>query len=238
MLVTGTKSSGQVKWALAHNFMRREYYRDKYVKFAASSHFPFNVIQVKGRAPWDQALVIREKATGLTVGRSGIDGGELAKDGFTTRWSIAIDGKKFDVVTTARLVGEFEHRSHEIVVPEGVKPDAYEVVEGSYPLGLTVEGNYYDFTLGGGGRMLQGVNSAHAIAAWPVSGYGAPSVVEWFDESKQMRVNIVHGRMAVLTLVAPITAATTKVASLTYASPKPLSQAELAKDASGFIAPR
>src|SRR5688572_12052317 len=63
MLVTGTKSSGQVKWALAHNFTRREYYRDKYVKFVASSHFPFNVMQVKGRVPWDQALVIREKAT-------------------------------------------------------------------------------------------------------------------------------------------------------------------------------
>ena len=73
---------------------------------------------------------------------------------------------------------------------------------------------------------------------WPVVGYDAPTMVEWFDESKQMRVNIVHGRMVVLTLVAPMIDTVTKVASLTYASPKPLVQAELMKHASDLIAPR
>jgi hypothetical protein len=231
MLVTGTKASGQVKWALAHNFMRREYYRDKYVKFVASSHFPFNVIQIKGRAPWDQTLVIREKATGLTVGRSGITGGELTKDGITTQWSITINEKKFEIASTVRFVGEFEHRAHEIVAPDGVEAGAYEIVEGSYPLGLTIEGNFNDASLDGGGRCLRGVNSPHAIAAWNVSGYGAPQISEWFDDSKQTRVNIVHPRMAVLTLVAPIVRPRMKVASLTYASPRPLPTEEIAKRA-------
>jgi hypothetical protein len=234
MLVTGTKASGQVKWALAHNFMRREYYRDKYTKFVASSHFPFNVFQLKGRVPWDQALVIREKSTGLTVGRSAITGGELTSDGIKSIWSITISEKKFDIVTTVRLLGDFEHRTHEITAPDGISPDAYELVEGSYPLGLTVEGNYNDPAIAGG-RMLRAVNSAHAIAAWGISGYVEPQVVEWFDESKQMRVNIVHPRMAVLTLVAPIAGKTTKVSCLTYASPKPLSVEEIAKRAQDLM---
>jgi hypothetical protein len=201
------------------------------VKFVASSHFPFNVMQVKGRAPWDQALVIREKATGFTVGRSGITGGELTKDGITTQWSITINEKKFEIASTVRLLGEFEHRAHEIIAPEGVEPGAYEIVEGSYPLGLTIEGNFNDVTLDGGGRCLRGVNSPHAIAAWNVSGYGQPQISEWFDESKQMRVNIVHPRMAVLTLAASIDGPRTKVACLTYASPKPMVADDIAKRA-------
>ncbi len=235
MLVTGTKLSGQVKWALAHNSGRRDYYRDKYVKFVASSHFPFNVMEVKGRAPWDQALVIREKATGLTVGRSGITGGELTTDGIATQWSITIGDKKFEIASTVRFVDEFEHRAHEIVAPAGVEAGAYEIVEGSYPLGLTIEGNYNDDALEGG-RCLRGVNSPHAIAAWNVSGYGAPEAVEWFDETKQTRVNIVHPRMATLTFVAPINGLRMKVASLTYASPKPIPIDEIAKRAADIRA--
>lgn len=231
MLVTGTKSSGQVKWALAHNFGRREYYRDKYAKFVASSHFPFNVMQTKGRAPWDQALVIREKASGLIVGRSGITGGELTKDGFTSRWSITINEKQFDIDTTVRLVGEFEHRAHTITAPEGIAPNAFELVEGSYALGLTIEGNYQDAAIDGGGRILRGVNSPHAIAAWGIGGYARPQIAEWFDDAKQMRVNIVHPRMAVLTLTATIDGPTTRVACLIYASPKPAPENEIAKRA-------
>ena len=79
--------------------------------------------------------------------------------------------------------------------------------------------------------MPAGVNSPHAIAAWNVSGYAAPEIVEWFDETKQTRVNIVHPRMAVLTLVAPIDGPRMKVASLTYASPKPMAADELEKRA-------
>lgn len=229
MLVRGTKSSGQVKWALAHNFMRREYYRDKYVKFVASSHFPFNVMQIKGRAPWDQALVIREKATGLTVGRSGITGGELTHDGFTTQWSITINDKMFEIATTARLIGEFEHRTHEIVAPEGIESGAYEVVEGSYPLGLTKDGTFENAQLESG-RSIKSADGA-LVAAWNVSGYGPAKIAEWFEETKQTRVNIVHPRMATLTLVAPIDGPRTKVACLTYASPKPLPAAAIAKRA-------
>jgi hypothetical protein len=229
MLVTGTKSSGQVKWALAHNFMRREYYRDKYTKLVASSHFPFNVMQVKGRVPWDQALVIREKSTGLTVGRSAITGGELTSDGIKSVWSITIDDRKFDIVTTVRLLGDFEQRTHEIAVPEGLAPGAFEVIEGSYPLGLTMEGNYRDVAIDRGGRMLSGVNSPQAIAAWSLGGYGRPEVVEWFDDAKQMRVNIVHPRMAVLTLVAPLDAAKVTLSNVQYASPKPLAAEQIAK---------
>lgn len=229
MLVTGTKSSGQVKWALAHNSGRREYYRDKYVKFVASSHFPFNVMEVKGRVPWDQALVIREKATGLTVGRNGITGGELTKDGFTSQWSITINEKTFEIATTVRLVGEFEHRAHEIIAPKGFEPGAYEIVEGSYPLGLTDDSQFDDNKLEDG-RAVRSPDGS-LVAGWNVSGYASAEVVEWFDESRQTRVNIVYPRMVTLTFVAPIDGPRTKVACLTYASPKPMAAAEMSKRA-------
>jgi hypothetical protein len=218
-----------VKWALAHNFMRREYYRDKYTKLVASSHFPFNVMQVKGRVPWDQALVIREKATGFTVGRSGITGGELTADGFTTQWSITVGDKKFQIATTGRLIGEFEHRVHEIVAPDGIEPGAYEVVEGSYALGVGDDDAFEQGTAGTG-RFVKSP-AGHLVAAWSVSGYGEPTVAQWFDEGKQTRVNIVHPRMAVLTFAAPIGGPRTTVACLTYASPKPLPPEELTRRA-------
>ena len=62
--------------------------------------------------------------------------------------------KKFDIASTVRFVGEFEHRAHEIVAPEGVEAGAYEIVEGSYPLGLTVEGNFNDVAVDGGRCLL------------------------------------------------------------------------------------
>src|SRR5205085_4689174 len=59
MMVIGSKASGQVKWLQAENLPKRDFYRDRYIKFVSNSHFPYNIVTAKDRCAWDQTLVFR-----------------------------------------------------------------------------------------------------------------------------------------------------------------------------------
>lgn len=231
MLVAGTKASGQVRWIQARNTPRRDYYRDKYNKFASSSSFPFNVLQAnKDFAPWDQALVFRDTASGVCASRIFPDTGELLADGVRTTWSTRLNGQKVTVISTIRLAGDFEYRMHAVTfqLPRATARNvaseaAIEAVEGSYPLGLA-EGGEAERSQGPGWIAIRSRRSGHLLVSWTVSGHERIETAEHFDPRKQTRVNLVHARAAVISLsatLAPGGPGAFTLASLHYASPKP-----------------
>src|SRR5205823_4870328 len=81
MMLLGTQRTGQVKWLQARPATRRDYYRDKYMKFVNSAHFPFNIGPEKGRLACDQLLAFRDPRTGEMVARTKVDDGGLLEDG-------------------------------------------------------------------------------------------------------------------------------------------------------------
>ncbi|MBW3553174.1 MAG: DUF2264 domain-containing protein, partial [Gemmatimonadetes bacterium] len=220
MLLTGTRASGQIRWMQARAAPKFPSYRDKYTKFVASTHFPFNILDDEEHAPWDAALVFRNPATGRSAGRVGVLHGELLEDGVRTRWWTDLGGKRIEVLSRVRLIGEFDERVHTIlspVPPEGIEVEA---LEGSHALGLR-EGEAYEDHHSGAWRYLRSRRSGHAVATWSLTGYDRLSAVEWFDESRNTRVNIIHPRMVVNSLEGRLGGPTT-LASLHYASPRPI----------------
>ncbi len=191
MIVAGTKTSGQVRWLQALNTPRRDYYRDKYNKFAWSSSFPFNVMQSdKKRAPWDQTLVLRDMATGGCACRIFPEEGELLDDGVRTTWSTRINGREVRVVSTIRLAGEFEHRSHLLsfrpapaAEPEAAGQEIIEALEGSYPLGLAEE-EEPERQQGPGWVAIRSARTRKLLVSWKVSGHEAIEVLQGFPPER------------------------------------------------------
>ncbi len=208
MLLAGCRDTGQVRWLHANCAYHHLRYRDKYVKFVYSSHFPFNIVPAEDRPPWDAALVFRNPATGAMAARSSIEHGELTRDGVHTRWIAELEGRRIAVDTTIRLAGEFEVRRHEVKGAEGL-----EAIEGSPALGL--RSGERPARSGG---ILRG--STGCVATWP-----APASVEVIDGS-----NAVYPRSAVNTL-RTLCQSRTVLSSVHYASPKPWSDAALEKGA-------
>lgn len=245
MLLRGTKASGQVRWAQAQGTPRRDYYRDKYNKFVSSSAFPCNVLSAGRKldpaAPWDQSLVFRDPATGTCAARIFPDSGELlGGDGVRTVWSARFpDGRTARVTSTVRLLpDDFELRTHDITLEgEATAKLDLEVCEGSHALGLAA-GESPGVT---GGSNWTAARSAagHLLVSWDVSGHGSLDVATTFDPAKTENVNLVHARSAVVTLRRKLPGADTlRLASLHYASPKPLPMARIQQIASDIIRDR
>ena len=245
MIVAGTKASGQVRWVQALNTPRRDYYRDKYNKFAWSSSFPFNVMQNdKKRAPWDQALVLRDGATGVCACRIFPDQGELLDDGVRTTWSTKINGRGVRVVSTIQLVGEFEHRSHRLsfqAAPAAELDRAaraiIEALEGSYALGLAEE-EEPERQQGPGWVAIRSARSRKLLVSWKVSGHEAIDIVQGFTPENRPGVNLVYPRMAVISLSKKLESARPNAITLTslhYASPKPMSMDQIQMQAQELI---
>jgi hypothetical protein len=132
-LLTGNKQNGEVRWMQSQNSAKREPYRDKYSKFVWSSHFAFCALKDADHVPADQALVFREIASGKEATRApaGATEGKLLEDGVETTWFAKVADWQFDVVSTIRINGETETRTHRITAPaEAV--GKVEVREGSY----------------------------------------------------------------------------------------------------------
>ncbi|MBA3672070.1 MAG: DUF2264 domain-containing protein, partial [Gemmatimonadaceae bacterium] len=220
MMLLGTKATGEVRWVQARNAPKVWRYRDLYTKFVVSSHFPFNVIQKEARAPWDAALVFRNRLTGAMAGRVGVIDGELLDDGVHTRWFATLDGHRIEVATRIRLSGEFEGRTHAITVPAALHGVEIDLLEGSHALGLR-EGERVETTGSDGWRMLRAPRSGYAVASWELRGGRGMETTESFDESGDTRVNLVYPRSATITLAGTLSGATT-LASLHYASARPL----------------
>ncbi len=244
MILTGTKASGQVRWLQALNSPRRDYYRDKYNKFAWSSSFPFNVTNDKRTAPWDQALVFRDVATGASAWRIFPDEGELLEDGVRTAWSTTIQGRVIRVVSTIRLAGEFEHRSHLLSFEAAPGAEAgaadhklIEALEGSYPLGLA-EAEEPERQEGPGWVAIRSTRSRKLLVSWKVLGHEAIEVVQSFQPGQPSRVNLVYPRMAVISLSTRLELAKvgrTRLTSLHYASPKPMEMEQIQARAQELI---
>lgn len=234
MLLRGSKSSGQIRWLQASNTPRRDYYRDKYNKFVWSSAFPFNVLQdgrkLEPAAPWDQALVFRDPATGHCAARIFPDTSDLLDDGVRTRWSAKLpDGRTAHVVSTIRLLDEdFELRTHEIIY-EGAadKPIALELCDGSHALGLssTEQPQVQNNPTWSSASSQVG----HLIAAWPLDPNALPlELVTSFDSAQRQNINLITPRSATLTRRLPAAKADSQhLSTLYYASPKPPSREQI-----------
>jgi hypothetical protein len=217
MVLVGTKSSGQIRWLQARNVPKREPYRDKYTKLICSSHFPFNVLKETDYIPWDQAVVFRN-AEGKCAGRMAVKDGKLIEDGIETTWTTKLGDKEVSVATRIRVAGEYEFRQHTIRAnAETLK--GWSFVEGSHALPLPGDEVIQQKS---GDHWLSIKNSdGYAVMACRVRGFDASSVTSSFDPQKQTRVNIIHGKCAVIGNVGNATVGT-EFASVFYASPKPV----------------
>lgn len=238
MLVAGNHRTGEIRWIQAQNAPLRVTYRDQYIKFAHSSHFPYNIVADPQHAPCDQTLVFRDKQTGVSFSRTfgpGAASGELLKDeiGVRTRWN-AVHGEgdaamKFSVVSTIRLMGEFEMRVHEITAPSEAI-GRFELLEGSYNVGLQSP-DEAEHEEGDGWRSIRSRKTGHLVALWPLAGFAGTSSASTFDPKNETRINLVYPHVAVATMTGELTGEKMTVASLHYASPNPIDATEMHKQA-------
>lgn len=217
MALVGTQRTGEVKWIHALPAERRDYYRDKYMKFCYSSDFPFNTLQTKGQCPPDQMLVFRDAATGTSIGRTSCDSGELLDDGVRTRWRIMLGEHEITIDTRIRIGGEFEHRSHDIHAPAGVA--AVEILEGSYPLGLS-EGEEVSLYSVENRMMLRA--KSRLLCSWMLGGFDAFDVIDSVAEKKNL--NVLYPAFRVIVMKTKVVPGRMKLSSLHYASAKPLDE--------------
>jgi hypothetical protein len=113
--------------------------------------------------------------------------------------------------------GEFELRRHEIRGAE-----KFAALEGSAALGLHRDERFAT-ERAEGAQCLRGRESGFTIASWNLAGFDAIETTEEFAGRRDL--NVIYPRMAVNTLRAA--SAPRVLASLHYASPKPLAWREL-----------
>lgn len=222
MMVTGTKSSGQVKWIQARNVPKREPYRDKYTKLVCSSHFAFNTMKEKDYAPWDQAVVFRDEL-GRCATRLAVADGKLTEDGVDTTWSTKLGETEISIRTEIRMAGEFEFRRHTIQAGGGAAMDGWEIVDGSYALPLAHDEAIQEASANNW-RMVRN-RKGYMVVIWRLGGYRTDELATAFGPTKESRVNILHPKIVVLGNTAKLGAGGPLVfSSLHFASPKPPSR--------------
>ena len=229
MLLTGTKSSGQVKWLQARNVPKREPYRDKYTKLVCSSHFPFNTMKEKDYAPWDQAVVFRD-AEGKCATRLAVTDGKLLEDGVETTWTTKLGNKTVSVTTQVRLAEEFEFRKHTVQADPAALA-GWQLVEGSHALPLADDETPH--AVNGSSWIAIRNRQDYAVASWRLRGHAASHLASGFDPQQQTRVNIIHPKSAVIGHAGPLNALV--FTSLYYASPKPRPMEALRKAAAAIL---
>lgn len=218
MIVTGTKSSGQVRWIQARNVPKREPYRDKYTKLVYSSHFPLNTLQDNDHIPWDQAVVFRN-AEGKCAGRLTVVEGKLIPDGVETTWTTKLGNADAAIASQIRLAGEFELRTHTVNADKATLA-GWSLIEGSHALPLATDEEAKQESADN--WTLLHNKHGYAIASWRLEGFSASDVTSIFDPTKQPRVNIVHAKTSVIGHSGKLDGAAPLVfTSLHFASPKP-----------------
>lgn len=229
MLLIGKKSSGQVRWLQSKN-LHKNPYRDKYLKFSYSTHFPFNILNDPHHRPWDQALVFRDPATGQSAARSEIISGELLTDNsLLTHWTMTLGEWRFEIKSQVRGYDEFEERTHTITAPASAVRAGIEILEGSYSLGLQ-DGEVHQTKNGEEkGEFWQwlAAPNGYAVCTWLVEGFDNLEESISYDPAGRRDTNILYPRMVVNTLKGKLGGTTTRLISLHYASPKPMLLEEL-----------
>jgi hypothetical protein len=232
MLLAGTRVSGEVRWLQARNAPKFLRYRDAYAKLSASSHFPPCRLKAEDHCAWDQELVFRDPATGASATRVGVLDGALTGDGLTTDWWTELAGRRIEVRTRIRLMGEFEQRTHTLLSPGALADTAIELLEGSPALGLA-QGEAPHLLRGGSWCVLRS-RGGLAVASWRLGGWASLSTDSRFDEEESDGSNLVYPAFAVNTLHGSVDAAT-EFSALHYASPKPPSLDAILRGAGEWI---
>ncbi len=207
MRLYGDQQAGDVRWLHATVGHNERQYRDKYAKFSYSSHFPWNIMNEKTRCACDGALIFRDPKTGEMAGQAGVVSGRLTANGYQREWWAMLGGARINVRTTIEISGLYEYRSHEVEAPE-----ATEIFEGSYALGLRA-GDRFDSAPSPNGLYVRAETGA--VASYGLEGWASPSAHE---ESAN---NIVFPRSVIVKLAAAPRRGVTNLRSVHYASTKP-----------------
>jgi hypothetical protein len=233
MIVTGTKSSGQVKWLQARNIPKRPAYRDKYTKLVCSSHFPFNTMKDTDAAPFDQAVVFRNEL-GTCATRLAVTEGKLTDDGIDTTWTTKLGQTDVSIRTEIRLYGEFEFRRH-TVQAAGAMPDGWELLDGSYALPLEQDEPVREASANNWRKVYN--RNGYTVIIWRLAGYRTDELATAFGPNKEPRVNIIHPRVVVLANTAKLRngGAPLVFSSLHFASPKPPAREVIDAQAAALI---
>ncbi len=204
MLLAGTKSSGQVRWAQSRVNRVDIHYRDKYSKFSYLSHFPFNLSQSTRDLVADNAIVFRNRVTGECAYRKHVVRGSIAGNATHTLWNATLGGTTFEIDSRIEFIGDFERRTHRVSANGDVKD--VDVIEGSAALGGELEG----------APPLLRSTEGSAIAAW------TGSKQDRIDVLRTEGQNVIHRRAAVLTYTTPVRVKPFTLTHVFYASPVPL----------------
>jgi hypothetical protein len=129
LLLTGKKSSGEVRLYNALSSRLDVHYRDKYNKVVYSTDYPMCIVQSKAICPWDNALVLRETATGTTAGRGRVELSKVRVDGIELTYTIQLNSVTAKVLTRITIGPHSEVRQHTLAITGS--DTGYEVVEGA-----------------------------------------------------------------------------------------------------------
>jgi hypothetical protein len=218
MRLVGTKRTGHVQWLQSRN-IHKDTYRDKYIKFAYSSHFPFNVLAMKDRMPWDSTLVFRDTKSGKVMGRTKIHSGELIDGGLQTKWSCKIGDEPIDVTTRVLIDGECQVRRHDVKIPEALRSAVIEAIEGSYPLGLKRDEKYASEI--SQNFLVITAPSKFCVACMSSDTTLVPFVAHTFEETERADTNIIYPHNAVASVLSPLQNESHTIVTAFYASPSP-----------------
>jgi hypothetical protein len=234
MVLTGAKSSGQVKLLQGRSSKADWHYRDKYNKLVYSSHFPMNIIQKADVCPWDNVLVLRDRRTRKSMGRGELEQGQALQNGIEAAYTIAFGGVKANIRSTILIEGEFELRLHRVIAT--VELDStVEMVEGSSALGLESASDA-DHAAGERFSIVRNKKTGLLIASWPGPAWTGVGASWDFGSDDTAAANVIYPNMEVNTLWASVKPGAQALYSVHYASPKPLAQGVLHATASRLLA--
>jgi len=211
MMLTGNRQSGQVRWLESHNVNRSIHYRDKYSKFVYLSHFPFNLSAEENSFVPDNAVVIRNRATGQCAYRERVLRGEFDGSAITTTWTTKLANTEFEIASRIEVQGDFELREHRVTAHGPL--DDMEIVEGSAPLG-----GEYTTAL----PLLRA--DSFAVGAW------SADKADRLDVLKTDGQNVTKRRAGVITLTRAIDNTQTMLSHVFYASPLAASASDIERN--------
>jgi hypothetical protein len=217
LYLAGSKSTGHVRLYNARSNGLTPDYRDKYDKLSYSSAFGFCALPGRDTVPWDNCLVLRDRATGKTAGRGAITEHSLTPAGFTAVYELKLGGVSARIRTTVRPDGDWDTREHEITCG-GAGLEGVELLEGASAVAGALPSGFAQPADG----LLRHLPSGRTAGLWNLAGWDTRSI-------EPMDGHVLDATARVPTLRAAAVPGTRRLASLHYACPKPESNATIAQ---------
>ncbi len=208
LLLSNCLETGEVRMHLAAHGRFDSAFRDRYAKFSYSSRFPPCFTQRPQRATWDSALVFHDSRTGTLAARAGITAGRIIDNkGIETDWWTEVRGARIRIVSRIFPEGDRERRIHTITCPASlVSAGGIEVWEGSTALPVAATEPIHT----AGEKQKVTASAAGGITGVIAhSGYLADPTIEthFTDTLGTDTINVIAPRSAIVTLRAPVNAA-------------------------------